>query len=722
MDTPTLISIFFALCGVGVLLSLAAPASRQGNVLAWLGCLASLALVLAGANALLAGKTFSEPLWSLPGLAATLTLKVDSLSAVFVFITGLVLFPASIFAGGELNRDGSIIHESSSRLFAVFLFGLCASIALIFLAGDVVLFLLAWEVMSILCWLLIVCARDKENDHAGSGYLLLAMGEAGTLAAALGFLFLAVGAGSLDFGAIKSASSGLGAGVQWAVFLLSFFGFGVKAGLVPVNFWLPRAYVAAPRAFVPVLAGATLNLGLYGILRVNADLMPATHTGPGLLVLVVGTISALLGILYATTDNDLKIMLAHSSIENVGIIVAGFGAGMVFVATNHPALAAIAFVAALYHLINHSLYKTLLFFGVGTVEAQTGTRDMDRLGGLNKWMPLTALGFLIGTLSIAALPPFNGFVSEWLTLQTMLRSAELSSTGAKMVFALCGAGLALTAALAVTCFVKVFAMSFLGMRRLDENQKVSEAKSGALVPMAILAALCLAFGVLPTYVIPALDNATNPLVGASAGDALVPPFFASNPAHDTLPPAFVEDFHNLGAQVGQSVVPGRGLVVLHRGGTENPVVFAMSTSYTFVALIVLLLATYVVVRLWLTPNRKLSRKIRWDGGVRNLLPEMTYTATGFSNPVRVIFDAVFRPTTVEDTRETVAEHFRTAIIREKERVHLVDKLVFHPVRTAVMWFAGRLALMHHGRFNAYAAYALVTLLVVLVVFLLFQTS
>ena len=205
-------------------------------------------------------------------------------------------------------------------------------------------------------------------------------------------------------------------------------------------------------------------------------------------------------------------------------------------------------------------------------------------------------------------------------------------------------------------------------------------------------------------------------------DALVPPFFASNPAHDTLPPAFVEDFHNLGAQVGQSVLPGRGLVVLHRGGTENPVVFAMSTSYTFVALIVLLLLTYVVVRLWLTRNRKLSRKVRWDGGVRNLLPEMTYTATGFSNPVRVIFDAVFRPTTVEDTRETVAEHFRTAIIREKERVHLVDKLVFHPVRTAVMWFAGRLALMHHGRFNAYAAYALLTLLVVLVVFLLFQTS
>jgi len=720
MASQTLILLFFALCGAGILLSLVAPASRQGNVLAWLGCLAATVLVMAGANALLAGKTFSQPLWSLPGLTTTMTLSLDRLSGVFLSVTGLVLFPASIFAAGELNRDPD---RHDRRVFTVLLLGLYASIGVIFIAGDVVLFLLAWEVMSVLCYLLIVCAREQEDSHAGAGYLLLAMGEAGTLAVALGFLALAAGAGSLDFGAIKSSAPGLGAAARWTVFLLSFFGFGVKAGLVPVNFWLPRAYTAAPGAFVPVLAGATLNLGLYGILRVNADLMPMTESGPGLVALVVGTISALLGILYATTDNDLKMMLAHSSIENVGIVVAGFGAGMVFVATNHPALAAIAFVAALYHLINHSLYKTLLFFGVVAVENQTGTRDMDRLGGLTKWMPLTALAFLVGTLSIAGLPPFNGFVSEWLTLQTMLRSAELSSTAAKIVFALCGAGLALTAALAVTCFVKVFAMSFLGMRRLDENQRVVEAKSGALAPMAILAALCLAFGVLPTYVIPALDSALSPLTaGGSAAEALVPPFFAANPAHETLPPAFAGEFHDLGAQVGQSFLPGRGLVVLHRGGAENPVVFAMSTSYTFVALIALLVLSYVIVRVWLTRSRRLARRTRWDGGVRRLLPEMTYTATGFSNPVRVIFDAVFRPTTVEDTRETVAEHFRTAIRREKERVHLVDKLVFHPVKSAALWFARALAAMHHGRINAYITYAFLTLLIVWIVFSVLPAS
>ncbi len=710
MGTATLVTVFFAACGTGILILPVVHPARQGIVLAWLGCISAAAAAAVGAEVLLTGEQFTRSLWSLPGLT-TLTLRLDQLSAAFVLVTGFVLFPASIYAGYELRRES---FRGRRRAFPVLLLALYASILLILIAGDALLFLLAWEVMSILCYLLVVTNPSRGNGQVGSAYLLLAMGEAGTLAAALGFLVLALGTSSLQFDALKLAASAQGANARWGVFLLTFFGFGVKAGLVPVNSWLQPAYEAAPRAFAPVLAGATLNLGLYGILRVNADLMPAAQAGTGLLALIVGTASALIGILYATIDNDLKAMLAHSSVENAGIVIAAFGAGMVFVATNHPALAAIAFVTALYHMINHSLCKALLFFGVGAVEAQTGTRDMDRLGGLIKWMPLTAIGFLAGTLSIAALPPFNGFVSEWLTLQVMLRSAELSSTGAKIVFALCGAGLALTAALAVTCFVKVFAMSFLGMRRLEER-RVTEAAPATLASMAILAVLCLAFGVLPTYVIPMLNRASTQLDGASAYDALVPPFFASAEGHDRLPEKFANEFHNLGAQVGQAVLPGRGLVLLHRGGTENPVVFAMSTSYMLLTLIGLLLLSYLVIRLWLTGSRRRMRRERWDGGVRQLLPEMTYTATGFSNPVRVIFDAIFRPTTVEDTRETVAEHFRMAIRREKERVHLVDRLVFQPVRSATLWFAHLLAAMHHGRINAYVTYAFVALLIVFAV-------
>jgi hydrogenase-4 component B len=711
MDSETLIIAFFSACGAGILLSVALRQGRQALVLTALGCVAAIAAVVAGAHVLLTGEVFTQPLWSVPGLTM-LTLRLEPLSGAFVLVTGLVLFPASIYAGGELRRES---FSGRERVFTVMLLALYASVVLILIAGDALLFLLAWEVMSILCYLLVVTSREGDNGQVGAGYLLLAMSEAGTLAAAVGFLLLGLGASSLEFEAVKSDASALGPSARWGVFLLTFFGFGVKAGLVPVNSWLQRAYVGAPRAFAPVLAGATLNVGLYGILRVNADLLPAAQMGTGLVTLVVGTISALLGILYATTDNDLKAMLAHSSIENVGIVVAGFGAGMVFVATNHPMLAGIAFVAALYHMLNHSLYKALLFFGVGAVETQTGTRDIDQLGGLIKWMPLTAFAFLIGTLSIAALPPFNGFVSEWLTLQVMLRSAELSSIGAKIVFALCGAGLALTAALAVTCFVKVFAMSFLGMRRLDGELQVTEAAPRTLASMAILAVLCLAFGVLPTYVIPMLDPASAQLAGASASQTLVPPFFASAQGHGTLPAGFVGEFHDLGAQVGETVLPGRGLVVLHRGGTQNPVVFAMSTSYMLLALTGLLALTWVVIRLWLTRARRRTRRERWDGGVRQLLPEMTYTATGFSNPVRVIFDAIFRPTTVEDTRETVAEHFRIAIRREKERVHLVDRLVFQPVRLAALWFARALAAMHHGRINAYVTYAFLALLIVFAV-------
>jgi hydrogenase-4 component B len=266
--------------------------------------------------------------------------------------------------------------------------------------------------------------------------------------------------------------------------------------------------------------------------------------------------------------------------------------------------------------------------------------------------------------------------------------------------------------------VKVFAMSFLGMRRLDESRPLVEAPASALIPMGLLAVLCLAFGVLPTYVIPALDLPLQPLLGASAAETLVPPFFDSNPDHKNLPAPFLADFHNLGAQVGESVMPGRGLVVLHRGGSENPVVFAMSTFYSLAVLIALLLTTYVIVRFILTRRRQLARSDRWDGGVRRLLPEMTYTATGFSNSVRVVFDAIFRPTTVEDTRETVSAHFRTAIRLQKERVHLVDAILLKPASSAAKWLARGLASMHHGRINAYAAYVLIALLVVLIIALI----
>lgn len=630
VDGSLLVSIF-ALCGVGALAGFVVPERRNPALLAWTGSLAALAALALSVDVLYTGRILKTGLWTIEPLG-TLTISLDRLSALFLFVAAIVVLASSVFSAGYLKR---YLEHYSLRALNVWYLLLLASIVLILVSDDVLLFLLAWEAMSITSYLLVNFEHERaESSHAS--YLMLAMGEAGFVAVALVLLFLAVGGGSMEFAALKTAGAHLGPAARWFVFLLTFFGFGVKAGLVPVNSWLPRAHPAAPANVSAILSGVILNLGLYGIVRLNLDLVPVTTVSAGAVVLVIGTISALVGILYATAENDLKAMLAHSSIENIGIVTAGLGAGFVFTAYGQPVLAGIGFTAAFYHMVNHSTYKALLFFGAGTVDDRVGTRDLNRLGGLIRTMPWTAGALLVGTLSISALPPFNGFVSEWLTLQTMLRSAELPSIPIKILFAVCGALLALTAALAVTCFVKMFAMGFLGMSRSSEAAKAIEAGRSSIVPMVCLAVLCLLLGVLPTYVIPVLGRELQPWAGSTA-DSLVPPFFVSAPGHSSLPAAFAADFQGLGAEVGENLAPGPGLVVLHRGGTQNPVVFAMSTSYMLVVLGGLLLVTFVIVRLWLTRIRRQDTGARWDGGLRRLLPEMTYTATGFSNPVRVIF-------------------------------------------------------------------------------------
>ncbi len=564
---------FLALCVAGFVVSLLAAERLQARIVATSGVLAPLALAWAGATAMTRADAQHWRLWSVP-LLGTMSISIDRLAGLFLLVTAFVALPASLFLAASLPR---LAARYRLRAFSASYLALLVTIVGVLVAADVVSFLVSWELMSLLCFLL-VGYEHEERRHTRAAFLMLAAGEAGALAVAVALLLLASRAGSLEFAALREGAGGLAPGVRWAVFLLSFFGFGVKAGLAPVNAWLPRAYQAAPAPFIPLLAGATLDLGLYGILRVDGALMPPAGAGPGLVMLVTGAVTALVGILYATTANDLKALLAHSSIENAGIVTVGVGAGLVFAADQLPILAGIALIAALYHLINHSLYKTLLYVGTSTVEAQSGTRDLDSLGGLIRRLPWTAAAFLAGALSIAALPPFNGFVSEWLTLQTMLASAALPTVGVKVTFALCGAALALTAALAVTCFVKAFAMTFLGVCRSTAARDAREADWRSLAPAAFLSLCCLALGATPTYVVPVLDAVVRPLAGASASTALVPPFFAGDPRHAELPPAFMADFASLGAALGQHQLPGAGLVLLHRGGATNPVVYAASPS------------------------------------------------------------------------------------------------------------------------------------------------
>lgn len=710
MRTTELLCAFFLLCATGGILAFLAPQRRLPLVLAVVGSLAAAVLLVVSGILLVSAAEFHAALWPLLNLG-TLKVGVDHLSAFFLFVTALVYLPVSIFSGAYLKKY--LNHYSLRHLSALY-HALFASIVLVLMANDVISFLVAWEFMSIASYLLVNYEFERP-ESSRAGYVMLAMSEGGTIAVAIAFILIAVAAGSLDFATMQSSTLGLSGPLRTAIFLLSFFGFAVKAGLVPLNSWLPLAHPVAPTNVSALLSAVIVNLGIYGIVRVNLDLAPTTGAAHGLFVLVVGSISALIGILYATIQTEMKRLLAHSTIENMGIVTAGIGAAMVFVAMGHQVVGAIALIAALYHLANHSVYKALLFLGTGAVEGGTGTRDLDLLGGINRHMPWTSGFFLVGVLSIAALPPFNGFVSEWLTLQTVLRSAELASTPIKIAFAICGALLALTAGLAVTCFVKVFAMGFLGLPRSTGAEKATEAGLGVRAPLAILAALCILLGLLPTYVIPVIDRAAAPLTHARATGALVPPFFVSNtPQQDQLPPAFLSEFHDLGAMVGRGFVPGRGLVVLHRGEERNPVIFAMSTSYMTAGFVFILGAIFVVFRA-LTRYRRLTRGPTWDGGLRKLTPAVTYTATGFSNPVRVIFDAVLRPAASEESTEAIAGHFRVAIKREYTEVHIIDRFILQPPINALRTLAMLARRMQVGHVNAYAAYVLIAILVVLIV-------
>jgi hydrogenase-4 component B len=514
-------------------------------------------------------------------------------------------------------------------------------------------------------------------------------------------LILSAAAGSTSLGDIAASAHQLPSSVRWLGFVLTFFGFGVKTGLVPVNAWVAPGYAAAPHSLRPVFSGATMNLGIFTFLVIDAPL--AIHTtGIGLVAMVVGALTAILGIVYALIERDIAKLLAQSSVENLGIVVAALGAGCAFASLGKPVPAGIALIAGVYHMLNHSAFKTLLFLGAGGIGEATGSRDLDRLGGLLRRLPVFGTLFLAGTMAIAALPPLNGFVSEWLVLESLLRIVEAASVPVRLTFAVSGALLALTAGLALTCFTLVAGTSLLGLARSPEACNASRVPASATVPMACLAFTCLALGVLATAVIPVLGKLVEPLAGVDAGPQLVPSFF-TNAAE--LPSAIATDLAHIGARVGAGWIPLRGLVVLHSGGMATPVIFAMSTALSL-AVIALIAGIVWLFARGLRRTRVTRREV-WDAGLPKLRPEMTYNATAFSSPVRVLFNTLLRPAIAERVERQGA--FAMTQIRETRIVHVIDRLTIQPLITGFNRLARWLAAMHHGRITAYAGYVLVVL-------------
>jgi hydrogenase-4 component B len=413
--------------------------------------------------------------------------RIDALSAAFLAVINLGGAAACVFAIGYGR------HEQSPERVLPFVPAFLAAMNLVIIADDAFTFLLSWECMSLLSWALVV-SHDRAAENLRAGLIYVVMAAFGTLALLVCFALLA-GGGDLSFAAMRS--HGAPAGLAAVLLILALLGAGSKAGLFPLHAWLPLAHPAAPSHVSALMSGVMTKVAVYGFIRIVFDLMGTVDSTMAITVIVFGMITAVLGVLYAILQNDLKRLLAYSTVENIGIIFVALGMAMAFRSAGQVSAAALAATAALFHVFNHSLFKSLLFFGSGAIQNATGERDMDRLGGLIRGMPQTALAFLIGAAAISALPPLNGFASEWMIFQAAFQSAALPQWGMRLAIPSAAAVLALSAALAAACFVKAFGVTFLGRPRTAAAVNARETDGMSRFAMLGLAAGCVLAGVVP---------------------------------------------------------------------------------------------------------------------------------------------------------------------------------------------------------------------------------
>jgi len=565
--------------------------------------------------------------------------RLDGLSFFFLVIVDLGGALASLYGLGYGR------HEKAPERVLPFFPAFLAAMNLVVLADDAFTFLFSWEFMSLASWALVI-AHHREPDNAKAGFVYIVMASFGTLVLLLAFGLLAGRDGTYDFATIRTATKPtLVAGL---VFLLALVGPGSKAGLVPLQVWLPLAHPAAPSHVSALLSGVMTKVAVYGFVRIVFDLLGPPDWWWAVLVLALGGTTSVLGVLYALMEHDIKRLLAYHTVENIGIIFIGLGLALAFQANAMATAAALALTAALFHVLNHSLFKSLLFFGAGSVLVATGERDMEHLGGLIHRMPVTAGAFLVGCAAISALPPLNGFVSEWLTFQAILLSPILPQWGLKFVVPAVGAALALSAALAAACFVKAYGVSFLGRPRSSAAANAHEADPFSLAAMLTLAALCALAGIFPATVIDQIAGVTEGLL------------------HARLPLQAGNDF--------LSIAP----------------IAASRSSYSGLLLVIFIagamaLTAFVIHRFG---SRLMRRSDPWDCGYPDASPLTQYSASSFAQPIRRVYGTlVFRAREIVEmpppgdgrpARLTVELH------------DLVWDSLYVPIADAVSAIAGRL--------------------------------
>jgi len=579
----------------------------------------------------------------------SLSLKIDQLSTFFIFIISLITLFSSIYA---LDYVKHYFKKYNIGALGFFFHLFIVGMLLVVTASNGIFFLIAWEIMSVASYFLVIYDRNElKNVQAGFTYLV--MTHVGTVFIIIAFLIMYRFTGSFDFGAIKSGSLSIPQLMKNVIFILALIGFGTKAGIVPFHIWLPVAHPAAPSHVSALMSGVMIKTGIYMMIRIFLDLMQPVPVWWGLLILIIGSISSLLGVLFALTEHDIKKLLAYHSIENIGIILLGLGSSLTFTSLNMPGLALLSLTASLFHTLNHATFKSLLFMGAGAVINETHTRNMEEYGGLIRYMPQTALFFLVGSMAISALPPFNGFFCEWLTYQALFQGIFTLDSTIKWIFIFATGSLAFTGGLALACFVKAFGATFLARSRSEEKHQIKEAPLSLRIGMGGLALLTLILGIFSGKIIT----------------------FAQKNVH-----------------LSSSV----------------------SAPNFFVSFLVIILTVILIARYLINKNQKEIVSSTWDCGT-TLGPRMEITATGFARSIILIFKGILKPTIQHDIEYHDSENRylpKSKLVTLKvQDIH--HSYFYQPLKQIINIISFKIKRTQSGITNAYILYIFIALIVAL---------
>lgn len=638
-----------------------------------IACVSALAAGVSGmfysAGILLSGKGIALSFRGGVPLCGAVLLEADALSAFFIFLISFLSVPVSIFALGY-NRE--YFGKKNVPLLGLFYNFFLLSMVLVTMARNIFVFLTAWEIMSLVSYFLVV--TEHENPKARrAGLLYFVMTHAGTAFIAGAFWLLFSASGALAFDAFRAHAAMLSPGLKNVVFFCALVGFGTKAGMIPFHIWLPEAHPEAPSPISALMSGAMIKTAIYALLRFIFFFLGPVYFWWGAVLLGFGIFSVLVGILYALMEKDLKRLLAFSSIENIGIILLGIGMGVVLISSRQPIFALFAVAAALYHALNHAAFKGLLFLGAGSVLSGTHTRNIEELGGLIKKMPWTAACFLTGSAAISALPPLNGFVSEWMTLLALFSGVDCEGFGIRFFSVVLASLLGLAGALAATCFVKAFGIAFLGLPRSPRAECAREGSRSMKIGMITLALSCFGLGLAAPVIVPILGKLSGELTTEISGN--------------------IPLIH--------------GSFLVFPGGWSQislPWVFGvMAVSLSVIAAAMAVLAGRVPVKTG--PS--------WDCGMRGLTPRMQYSGTGYSKPIRRIFSFLYQPSRKVEVEDEGYSVLRTAKHFESGIRPLFEETIYRPMAKFALYFSEKAKRIQTGHIQIYLGYIFVTLLALL---------